>query len=159
MHQDEQAPARLRWARLRFSIIGQLLASPPETGDLASRIDELARTSWKHPTTGEALRFSSKTIERMYYAARGQEDPLGALERKVPKHAGTHPSVSPALAAALTCQYQAPPALELSTPSRQPCCPGEGGSVAGPDGELWDGVPFHEGPCSLSRAPAEAQQA
>ena len=41
MHQDEQAPARLRWARLRFSIIGQLLASPPESGDLASRIDEL----------------------------------------------------------------------------------------------------------------------
>ena len=109
MHQDEQAPARLRWARLRFSIIGQLLASPPESGELASRIDELARTSWKHPTTGEALRFSSKTIERMYYAARGQEDPLGALERKVPKHAGTHPSVSPALAAALTCQYQAHP--------------------------------------------------
>jgi len=109
MHQDEQAPARLRWARLRFSIIGQLLASPPEPGDLASRIDELAKTSWKHPTTGEALRFSSKTIERMYYAARGQEDPLGALERKVPKHAGTHPSVSPALAAALTCQYQAHP--------------------------------------------------
>ncbi len=109
MSQDEQAPARLRWARLRFSIIGQLLASPPEPGDLASRIDELAKTSWKHPTTGEALRFSSKTIERMYYAARGQEDPLGALERKVPKHAGTHPSVSPALAAALTCQYQAHP--------------------------------------------------
>jgi putative transposase len=106
MSQDEQAPARLRWARLRFSIIGQLLASPPECGELARRIDELAGRAWKHPTTGEALRFSSKTIERMYYAARGQEDPLGALERKVPKHAGTHPSVSPALAAALGCQYQ-----------------------------------------------------
>jgi putative transposase len=109
MSQDEQAPARLRWARLRFSIIGQLLASPPEPGELAGRIDELARRSWKHPTTGEAVRFSSKTVERMYYVARGQDDPLGALERKVPKHAGTHPSVSPALAAALTCQYQAHP--------------------------------------------------
>ena len=109
MSQDEQAPARLRWARLRFSIIGQLLASPPEPGELSRRIDELAGRSWKHPTTGEGLRFSSKTIERMYYAARGQEDPLGALERKVPKHAGTHPSVSPALAAALVCQYQQHP--------------------------------------------------
>jgi transposase InsO family protein len=109
MSQDEQAPARLRWARLRFSIIGQLLASPPEPGELVHRIDELAGRSWKHPTTGEALRFSSKTIERMYYAARGQEDPLGALERKVPKHAGTHPSVSPELAAALGCQYQQHP--------------------------------------------------
>jgi putative transposase len=109
MSQDEQAPARLRWARLRFSIIGHLLASPPEPGELAGRIDELAGRSWKHPTTGEALRFSRKTIERMYYAARGQDDPLGALERKVPKHAGTHPSVSPALAAALLCQYQQHP--------------------------------------------------
>src|SRR5207247_294430 len=109
MNQEEQAPARLRWARLRFSIIGQLLASPPEPGELAFRIDELATKSWKHPTTGEALRFSAKTIERMYYTARGQVVPFRALERKVPKHAGTHPSVSPTLAAALTCQHQAHP--------------------------------------------------
>jgi len=106
MNQDGQAPVRLRWARLRFSIIGQLLASPPEPGELAGRIVELAQRSWKHPTTGEALRFSSKTIERMYYAARGEADPLRALERKVPKHAGTHPSVSTALAAALEQQYR-----------------------------------------------------
>jgi putative transposase len=103
---DEQTPVRLRWARLRFSIIGQLLASPPEPGELAGRINELASKSWTHPTTGEALRFSPKTIERMYYAARDQVDPLRALERKVPKHAGTHPSVSPELAAALELQYR-----------------------------------------------------
>ena len=109
MNQDEQAPARLRWARLRFSIIGQLLASPPEPGDLGSRIDELAARSWKHPTTGEALRFSPKTIERMYYLARGEADPLHALERKVPKHAGTHRTVSPALGAHLQQQYHEHP--------------------------------------------------
>jgi putative transposase len=103
---DDQAPARLRWARLRFSILGPLLASPPEPGDLARRIGELAARSWKHPTTGEALRFSAKTIERMYYAVRGEADPLRALERKVPKHAGTHPSVSAALAEALELQYR-----------------------------------------------------
>ena len=109
MSQDDDAPARLRWARLRFSIIGPLLASPPERGELAGRIIKLAETPWRHPTTDEVLRYSAKTIERMYYAARDQADPLRALERKVPKHAGTHPSVSPALAAALTCQYQAHP--------------------------------------------------
>ena len=103
---DEQTPVRLRWARLRFSIIGQLLASPPEPGELAGRINELASKSWTHPTTAEALRFSAKTIERMYYAARDQVDPVRALERKVPKHAGTHPSVSPELAAALELQYR-----------------------------------------------------
>ena len=109
MSQDEQAPARLRWARLRFSIIGQLLASPPEPGDLGSRIGELAATSWKHPTTGESIRFSDKTIERMYYLARGEADPLRALERKVPKHAGTHRSVSPALRAQIQRQYHEHP--------------------------------------------------
>jgi transposase InsO family protein len=106
MSQDDQAPPRLRWARLRFSIIGQLLASPPPPGELAGRIGELAQKSWRHPTTGEALRFSPKTIERMYYTARVEADPVRALERKVPKHAGTHPSVSPALAQAIEHQYQ-----------------------------------------------------
>jgi putative transposase len=109
MSQEEQAPTRLRWARLRFSIIGQLLASPPEPGDVANRIGELARRSWKHPTTGESIRFSDKTIERMYYLARGDPDPLRALERKVPKHAGTHRSVSPALGVEIERQYREHP--------------------------------------------------
>ena len=109
MRPEDQAPARLRWARLRFAIIGPLLASPPEPGQLAGRIQELASKSWKHPTTGEALRFSAKTVERMYYLTRNEADPLRALERKVPKHAGTHPSMSAALAAALTQQYREHP--------------------------------------------------
>jgi len=106
MRPEDEAPARLRWARLRFAIIGPLLASPPEPGQLAGRIHELASKSWKHPTTGEALRFSAKTIERMYYLTRNEADPLRALERKVPKHAGTHPSVSAGLEATLVQQYR-----------------------------------------------------
>ena len=109
MRPEDEVPARLRWARLRFSIIGPLLASPPEPGQLQSRIGELASKSWKHPTTGEAIRLSAKTIERMYYVARNEADPLRALERKVPKHAGTHPSMSASLAAALTQQYREHP--------------------------------------------------
>ena len=109
MRPEDEAPPRLRWARLRFAIIGPLLASPPELGHLAGRISELAGMSWKHPTTGEAIRFSDKTIERMYYLARNEADPVRALERKVPKHAGTHPSMSAALGAALTEQYREHP--------------------------------------------------
>ena len=105
MSQDDDAPARLRWARLRFSIIGPLLASPPERGELAGRIIKLAETPWRHPTTGEVLRYSAKTIEKMYYVARDQADPLRALGRKVPKHAGTHPSIPDALAKAIDKQY------------------------------------------------------
>ena len=92
---------RVRWARLRFSIIGPLLSSPAETGDLAPRIAELASRSWRHPTTGEAIRFSAKSIERWYYTARNQQDPIQALERKVPKHAGTYPSIAAAVAEAI----------------------------------------------------------
>jgi putative transposase len=109
MSQDEQAPARLRWARLRFSIIGHLLASPPEPGELAGRIAELANTPWRHPTRAQVMKLSAKTIERMYYAARGEADPVGALARKVPKHAGTHKSVSAALCAAIEKQHQEHP--------------------------------------------------
>lgn len=105
MSQDE-TPMRLRWARMRFSIISHLLASPPEPGELAARIGELADKPWQHPTTGEPLRLSAKTIERMYYVARAADDPVTALARKVPNHAGTHPRVTAAVAAALETQYQ-----------------------------------------------------
>jgi putative transposase len=99
MSDTTNTPARVRWARLRFQIIGQLLAAPPEAGELGQRIAELAEQSWRHPTTGEVVRFSAKTIERWFYAARDSDEPIRALERKVPKHAGTHPSVSDAVGA------------------------------------------------------------
>jgi hypothetical protein len=34
MSDETSTPARVRWARLRFQIIGQLLATPPESGEL-----------------------------------------------------------------------------------------------------------------------------
>ncbi len=109
MGHDDDTPARVRWARLRFSIIGPLLASPPAEGELATRILELAARSWRHPTTGEAERFSFKTIERWFYAARAEPDPIAALARKVPNHAGTHPSVSTALGEAIARQHREHP--------------------------------------------------
>src|SRR5688500_17001098 len=99
MSDDTSTPARVRWARLRFQIIGQLLAAPPEPGELSARIAELAARSWRHATTGEVIRFSAKAIERWFYVARSADEPIHALERKVPKHAGSHPSVSDAVAA------------------------------------------------------------
>jgi transposase InsO family protein len=98
MTDPSDTPMRVRWARLRLMIIGPLLAAPPESGELKNAIAELAARSWRHPTTGEAMRFSAKTIERWLYSARSDADPMRALERKVPKHAGSHPSVGPAVA-------------------------------------------------------------
>ena len=105
-HEDDDVPARLRWARLRFSIVGSLLHSPPAPGELASRIAELAKQPWRHPTTGKELYVSEKTIQKLFYLARKAPDPLRALERKVPKHAGTHPSVSAALAEVIADQHR-----------------------------------------------------
>jgi putative transposase len=105
MARDDDTPTRVRWARLRFSIIGPLLASPAEGGDLKRRIEELALRSWKHPQTGEAIRVSFKTIERWFYAARDQSDPIAALARKVHARAGTHPSVLAPLAEAIARQH------------------------------------------------------
>jgi transposase InsO family protein len=91
---DDDTPARVRWARLRFAIIGPLLSAPSDVGELWARIEELAKKPWRHPSTALAIRFSAKTIERWYYTAKDEQDPIKALERKVPKHAGTQPSVS-----------------------------------------------------------------
>lgn len=92
--EETNTPARVRWARFRFGIVAPLLSSPPPEGELGAAIAALAARPWKHPTTGEMVRFSAKTIERWFYAARGEQDPIRALERKVPRHAGTHPSIS-----------------------------------------------------------------
>lgn len=109
MAHDDDGPARMRWARRRFSIIGPLMAAPAGDGELRARIEEIAAKTWNHPTSGEPVRFSFKTIERWYYAARAVPDPLAALARQVPSHAGTHPSISPALADAIVAQHKAHP--------------------------------------------------
>ena len=102
----QPASARMGWARLRFSIVGTLLASPPEHGMLQTELGRLADRSYLHPVTGESVQFAASTIERWYYLARNHpDDPLGALVRKVPEHVGTYPSMSLALKDALRTQY------------------------------------------------------
>jgi hypothetical protein len=63
-------PQRDRWARLRFSIIGPLLAAPPAPGDVHGALATLAARTWRHPISGQDVRFGLSTIERWYYAAR-----------------------------------------------------------------------------------------
>ncbi|MCB9598636.1 MAG: transposase [Sandaracinaceae bacterium] len=98
---------RARWGRFRFSVIGPLLASPPEHGELAQELAHLAGRAYRHPTTGESVRFGLKTIERWYYLARNHPtDPVGALARKTHPRAGTHPKVSAAIAELIRAQHR-----------------------------------------------------
>lgn len=102
---------REAWAQFRLLVIGSLLASPPEPGQLFAEIEKQASKSYRHPCTGESIQFGASTIERWYYLARNHpEDPAGALTRKVPGHAGTHPSMPVELASALRAQYKEHPA-------------------------------------------------
>lgn len=99
-----------RWARFRLYVVGALLAAPPRRGELGRALEELAAKSWPHPLTGEPVQFGRSTIERWYYQARrAEQDPLGALTRRVRKDAGTQPGMPAALAQVLRTQWQAHP--------------------------------------------------
>ena len=106
---DTRDPVASRWARLRFSVVGHLLMAPPPRGELQAALAALARREWRHPVSGEAVRFGVSTIERWYYEARAHPDPLSALTRRRRRDAGRQRAVSPALAAAVEAQYRAHP--------------------------------------------------
>ena len=113
MVDGDGAPMRARWARLRFSIIGSLLANPPEKGDLQERIQELADKLWEHPVTGKKVQFGFSTVEKWFYAAKDEQaDPFDKLARKTRKDSGSHPSISVELGKALAEQYRDHPSWQ-----------------------------------------------
>lgn len=95
-----------RWAAFRFSVVGQLLAAPPPKGRLDAEIEALAAQEWRHPITGEAVRFGFSTIERWFYECRGENDPVGALRRKVRADSGHQPSMTNVVRQALLNLYE-----------------------------------------------------
>jgi transposase InsO family protein len=97
-----------RWAQLRFSVIGQLLAAPPTKGALRAALEALAARQWRHPATGAPVLFGVSTIERWYYRAlRERHDPVGVLRRKRRRDAGRQSALSDGLRQALLVQYAA----------------------------------------------------
>jgi putative transposase len=108
MSDDETARTHQRWAHLRFSIVGPLLAAPPAQGELQAELEKLADKQWLHPVTGQPARFAVSTIQRWYYAARAEvRDPVGALRRKIRSDAGQQRSVKTELSRLLEAQYEA----------------------------------------------------
>ena len=102
------------WARLRFAVVGPLLASPPPKGRLRAELERLAQQSWEHPTAGGRVRFSASTIERWYYLARAAyQDPVKALRRRVRTDVGRVRRMSPQLIATLRDQYRDHPSWSV----------------------------------------------
>ena len=110
----EKASVHERWAHVRFAAIGQLLAAPPQKGQLRAELRKLAERTWRHPVSGGPVRFGLSTLERWYYkASKESRDPVGVLRRKVRKDLGVQDSVSAAVQRALREQYAAHPAWSI----------------------------------------------
>jgi putative transposase len=97
---------RDRMARLRFSIIGPLLAAPPEPGSLQAELVQLSTKTWRHPLSGLDVVFGVSTLERWYYAARRAHDPVAALKDRLRGDVGRFPSLTPIVIETLTTQYR-----------------------------------------------------
>lgn len=104
MIEKDTSSVQLKWARLRFSVVGPLLASPPD--NLAAAITELANKEWKHPTQNRALKFGCSTIERWYYQSLRSQNPIETLGRRIRSDAGARRALSAELSAKLHRQYQ-----------------------------------------------------
>ncbi|MCU0812308.1 MAG: DDE-type integrase/transposase/recombinase [Thiobacillaceae bacterium] len=106
MSNELDPPQRDRWARLRFSIIGPLLAAPPAPRELSEALSALATKAWRHPLSGLEVRFGVSTLERWYYTARAAKDPVAALKNRLRADIGRFPSLTPAAVGCLTTQYR-----------------------------------------------------
>ena len=97
---------RDQWARFRFSVIGPLLAAAPAGGELQQALQELAAREYQHPLSKRPITLGVSTIERWYYRARLERDPVAALRNQVRSDAGGHPSVSAAQRVVLRQQHR-----------------------------------------------------
>jgi transposase InsO family protein len=106
---DERTPTiHERWALLRFSVVGRLLASPPPRGELRAELERLAASAWRHPVTEAPTRFGVSTIERWYYQAKhAGADPVGVLRKRLRADSGRQPSVGEQLRQVIHAQYAA----------------------------------------------------
>ena len=121
---------RDRWARLRFSIIGPLLAAPPAPRELHAELVQLAAKTWRHPISGLDVAFGVSTLERWYYAARHAHDPVAALKDRLRGDIGRFPSLTPHVIGTLTTQYREHPGWTMQLHFDNLCAALKGGDVA-----------------------------
>ncbi len=113
MNEHETSTAE-RWARLRFAIIGPLLAAPPAPGELHAALEQLAAKSYRHPLTGEPVQFAFSTLERWLYTAQSADrDPVGALRARRRTDAGRSRRLSEALRQTVHEQYRLHPSWSV----------------------------------------------
>ena len=125
MANDDHAPsARVRWARLRFQILGTA----------AGRARRRRRAQGAHRRSSPRARGVTRPPASRS-ASRSRRSSAGGTSRAAPttrsprsrarslSHAGTHPSSQPRARRGDRAPASRPPALELPAPSRQPRSP------------------------------------
>ena len=95
-----------KWAHFRFSVIGGLLARPPQKGQLGLEIKKLAQKHYRHPIKGTSVKFGASTIERWYYKAQCSDDPVRALYRKARSDMGKKKAMNSRMQSVLGSQYK-----------------------------------------------------
>ncbi|MDP2971374.1 MAG: DDE-type integrase/transposase/recombinase [Deltaproteobacteria bacterium] len=104
---DKASPKTLQnWAVFRFSVVGGLLARPPEKGELQKELQLLAERTWRHPITDQQVKFGVSTLERWYYRARDAMDPIQAMARKIRSDAGHNSAMPTSQLSELDKQYK-----------------------------------------------------
>ena len=104
---ESELPMWQRWAQFRYSVIGELLSSPPPKGELQQALKRLARRTYQHPIDdSRKMSIGKSTIEKWYYRAKGAADPISALGRKIRSDAGIRWSVSGIVLETIKAQYE-----------------------------------------------------
>lgn len=103
---DAADTVQARWARFRFSIIGPLLSSPPGKGELQARLSELSAKEWRHPITGVPVRFGLSTLERWFYKAKKNRDPMRVLRGRRRCDADKSRTINIGLKQVIQAQYR-----------------------------------------------------
>jgi transposase InsO family protein len=107
---DPKMPRWQQWAQFRFAVIGGLLSSPTDRGQLQQELQALAEKNYQHPLVPDKqISPSFSTIERWYYQAKDTPDPITALGQKLRRDAGQRLAISESLKAAIKSQYHAYP--------------------------------------------------
>lgn len=107
MSQASLLPSRRRWAQFRYGVVAPLLVSPPqEPGELRQRLRALSQQAWEHPGTGKPHRFGLSTIERWYYQARREEDPVAAMQPRARSDRGRFVSLPSVAQERLQAQHR-----------------------------------------------------
>jgi putative transposase len=103
----DSAPARVKWAQFRFSVVGPLLSAPPRQGHLRAELERLAAKEWRHPISGQPKMLAYSTVQRWYYQAlRERANPVDALARKVRKDCGAPRGLDAKLVKVIFAQHK-----------------------------------------------------